>query len=876
VIIPDQIGFGTNQGVAARQRGLLDRERLRNLLDEAVTRQVTVISAPPGSGKTSLLRTWIEHARGTYRIVFISARGEEDEQGFWLSLLAQLQHARGTPTPVFSGPAMVNRVLSELREDSTPTILIVDDAHELGQDALANLATLLGRLALHVHAVIATRRDLRLGTHQLRVAGELAEIRAEKLTFTESETRELLASSGIALSDDAVRTLQLRTEGWAAGLRLAVLSLAVESDPEAFVAQFSGSNRVVADYLMAEMLERQPVHVQQLLLTTSILDRVNGELADLLSEMTGSDRIFLELEEANAFVVSVDSERRWFRYHHLFRELLRLELRRTLPSSIAELHRRAAGWFAEHGQVIEAVRHRQAAADWELAAQLLADNLFDLLMNGRDATIRALLEAFPRGERSQLPELALVNAALALQQGRFADTTSDLDIAERHAETLPPQRQPAFRVGIASLRLGLARRQGQLERVVDQVTYLASPEAARLISGTAFNAVLRTVALMNLGIVEMWSGRNADAERHLREGATFAHKIGQPYLEIICLSNLGFALKVGSFAAARRHSEDATALAERYGWASEPVIVPALEVVGGTLVWAGDFNAAERWLARAANIISPDSNPPVQLLLHIAKGMLHVGRSQLREALDEFETAERMQSLMLGEHFLAAQAAAWTIATKARLGMLDEARASLAGTPSVRANAGEIRNADALISLVSGEPGLALNTLREVVERRVPIIHDFVLVESHLLAAHAYHSLGNERESQKAIESALALAERDRLIFPFVMTGARELLEKLPRQTTAHAALLLDILDIITGSSPRTGSSKLPLNQLSHTELRVLRYLPTNLSRPDIANELRVSVNTVNTHMRNIYSKLGAGNRTEAVEHARRLRLLAH
>jgi LuxR family maltose regulon positive regulatory protein len=455
-----------NHGTLSRQGGLLDRERLLDLLDEAVTRQVTVICAPPGSGKTSLLRAWIEHVRARYRVVFISARDEEDEQGFWLALLAELQHARGTPTPVFRGPAMVNRVLSELNEDSTPTVVIVDDAHELGQGALADLATLLGRLALHVHAVIATRRDLRLGTHHLRVAGELGEIRADKLTFTESETRKLLASSGIALSDDAVRALYQRTEGWAAGLRLAVLSLAVESDPETFVAQFSGSNRVVAEYLIAEMLERQPVHVQALLLTTSILDRVNGELADVLAETTGSDHIFLGLEDVNAFVVSVDSERTWFRYHRLFRELLRLELRRTKASSIAELHRRAAGWFAEHGQVIEAIRHRQAAGDWELAAQLLADNLVDLLTSGRDATIHALLEAFPRGERSHHPELALVDAALALQQGRFADTTPYLDIAERHTETLPAQRQPAFRIGIASLRLGLARHQGQLDRVV--------------------------------------------------------------------------------------------------------------------------------------------------------------------------------------------------------------------------------------------------------------------------------------------------------------------------------------------------------------------------------------------------------------------------
>jgi len=818
----------------------------------------------------------MEHARSGNRSVFISASSEEDEQGFWLSLLSQLQHSRATPTPVFSGAAMVNRVLLELRENGTPTMLIVDDAHELTPDARANLTTLLGRLPAHVRAVIATRRDLRLGTHQLRVAGELAEIRAENLTFTESETRELLANSGIALSDDALRTLQERTEGWAAGLRLAALSLAVEPDPERFVAQFSGSNRVVADYLMAEMLERQPAHVQHLLLATSILDHVNGELADLLSGTTGSDRIFLELEEANAFVVSVDSERTWFRYHHLFRELLRLELRRTMPSSIAELHRRAAAWFADRGQVIDAIRHRQAAADWEIAAQLLADNLFGLLMDGRDATIRALLQAFPRGECSQHPELALVTAALALQQGRFADTAADLDVAERYAETLPSLRQPSFRVGIATLRLGLARRRGQLDDVVDQVTYLESPEAARLISGTALNAVLRTVALMNLGIVEMWSGRLADAGRHLREGAALANKIGQPYLEVICLSNLGFAMKLDSFAAARRQSESTIALAERNGWASDPILAPALEVVGGTLICTGEFSAGEPWLARAESILVPDSNPPVELLIHIAKGMLLASRSQLRDALAEFEAAERMQSLMLGEHLLGAQATAFTIATKARLGMLDEAKASLAAAPPVRANAAEVRNADAVLSLQSGEPALALDKLRDVLERRVPIIHDFVLIEAQLLAAHAYHLSGNERESQKAIEAALALAEPERLVFPFAMTGALELLERHPRQTTAHTALLLDTLDILTGASQRSAASILPLNELSHSERRVLGYLPTNLSRPDIARELRVSVNTVNTHMRNIYSKLGAGNRSDAVERARRLRLLAH
>ena len=194
-----------------------------------------------------------------------------------------------------------------------------------------------------MHAILTTRHDLRLRLHQLRLAGELAEIRAADLRFTERETRELLDASGITLSEAGAALLHQRTEGWAAGLRLAALSLAGHPDPERFVAEFSGSDRTVAEYLIAEMLERQPADVQDLLLRTSLLDRVNGELADLLTGRPGSERILLNLEDANAFVVSLDPERTWFRYHHLFADLLRLELRRTLPEEVPALHRRAAG-----------------------------------------------------------------------------------------------------------------------------------------------------------------------------------------------------------------------------------------------------------------------------------------------------------------------------------------------------------------------------------------------------------------------------------------------------------------------------------------------------------------------------------------------------
>lgn len=858
--------------------GLVDRERLLGALDQALEKPVTLISAPAGSGKTTLLRSWIEHLQGAYRIVSVSGRGEEDEQPFWLSLLAGVG-AIETPVaaPAFCGARGVERLLAQLNENPDPIVIAIDDAHELAQLALFNVAKFIADLPSHAHVVLSSRRDLRLGTHQLRVAGELTEIRAANLKFTDSEARELLARSGVTLSNEALKRLQERTEGWAAGLRLAALSLATEADPEAFVAQFSGSNRVVADYLVPEMLERQPANVQRLLLTTSILERVNAGLADLLAETTGSDGILLGLEDANAFVLSLDPERTWFRYHHLFRELLRLELRRTMPDRVAELHSRAASWFAEREQPIEAIRHIQLAGDWNGAASFLTDNLFDLLMSGHRETIKGLLDAFPRSARIAHPELAIVDAAIETMQGRFPEATTHLDIADRELENLPAERQPAYHVGIATLRLGLARRQGHLDSVIEQIDFFNTADADCPVTNTPLSEVLSAVALMNLGIVEMWSGRLADADEHLREGAELARQIGQPYIEVTCLANMGFTSKLRSFASALEQSERAVKLADSYGWENEGAIAPALLTLAGTNVWAGSFGAAKTWLERAAKVIEPGTNPPVELLFHIVNGMLHVGRRRFGEALSELEEALRMQSLMIGEHVFAANATAWTAAVKARLGSLDDARALLAAAPPARAATAVMQNAAAAIELASGDPEAALAILSNVLEGRLPVIHDYVLVEARLLAANAYHNLGNAAEMESSVEKALALAERERLIFPFAMTEAGELVRQIPRHNTAHAALLFDIVDVLEELPAR--DDRFPTraaNELSATELRVLRYLPTNLSRSDIARQLYVSINTVNTHVRNIYSKLDAGSRTEAVDRARQLRLLAH
>jgi LuxR family maltose regulon positive regulatory protein len=289
-------------------RGLLERDDLLRMLDRGVSNRVTVISAPPGSGKTSLLRVWADRSSNLRRISFVSVdRDEQNAQRFWSTVLDAIRDPERSTDPetqpaataALDSDEIFDRVLSELAEQVEPVVLIIDDLHELrSAEAVVQLERLLAVLPSSVRVVLSSRRDPPIRLHQLRLAGEVAEIRAGDLRFTERETRALLAASGISLSDGGATALHQRTEGWAAGLRLAVVSLRAHPDPERFVDEFSGTDRVIGEYLMAEMLERQPSEVQSMLLRTSLVDRMNGELADRLAGRSGSEQILLELEES--------------------------------------------------------------------------------------------------------------------------------------------------------------------------------------------------------------------------------------------------------------------------------------------------------------------------------------------------------------------------------------------------------------------------------------------------------------------------------------------------------------------------------------------------------------------------------------------------
>jgi LuxR family maltose regulon positive regulatory protein len=867
---------------------LIDRGDLLAVLDRAAEHRVTVISAPAGSGKTSLVRAWADRPGQRHRLAVLQVkRDQQDAQQFWLALIDAVRHASDAAasaepqaaTPDFNAQAMVDRVLSDLVGADGDITLVIDDLHELNSpEALVQLTRLLMSLPPYVHAILTTRHDLELRLHQLRLAGELAEIRVADLRFTERETGELLHAAGIALSEPGVALLHQRTEGWAAGLRLAALSLAGHPDPDRFVAEFSGSDRMVAEYLIAEMLERQPADVQGLLLRTSLLDRVNGELADVLTGRPGSERMLLELEGANAFVEALDPERTWFRYHHLFGDLLRLELRRKLPAEVPALHRLAAGWFIRQGRVAEAIRHTQAAGDWPDAARLLADHSFSLALDGQAQTMRALVRAFPPGPDDR--ELALVRAMGDLAQGRLDEAAAQLAIAETHAQTAALDRRRRLQVAIASLKLSLARRRGHLAGVVEQVRLLASPAAGQSGEDIALGSDLRAVALMNLGTAEAWTLGRADApdaERHLREGADLARQIDRPYLEVGCRAQLGFAaLVLHSFATTQRRCREAIALAERYGWGAEPVVAPALIMLAATLVWTGEFDEGERWLQRTRQALQTDTGPDITLLVHQTAALLRAGRGHHHEALEEFGAAEHLAAQLAGSQALGNRTTRWLPATQARLGMTGKARALLAALDDGQASSGEIRNARAVICLAEGDAAGALGAVADVLDGTAPVLGYVTVMEAYLLAGLAHRELGDQRAANQAAERALALAESDRLILPFAMTGAGELLEALPRHETAHSALLADILDVLNGSSPAAEEpSPLPPGEdLTPGELRVLRYLPSNLTRPEIAGELSLSPNTVNAHVRSIYAKLDVRDRSSAVQRAKQLRLV--
>ena len=848
--------------------------------------RVAVVSAPAGSGKTVLLRSWIGEAGLGGRAAWVPVEaGERDGQRFWLSVVGALRRtAPGsglvralTAAPELDGWAVVERLLKDLARLDERVWLVVDDVHELGSaEARRQLELLLLRGPEELRVVLATRQGVRLGLHRLRLEGELTEIRGGDLRFSLAEARELFGAAGVELPDPALGMLYGRTEGWAAGLRLAALSLAGREDPGRFAAEFSGSERTVAEYLVAEVLERQSERVRRLLLVTSVLDRVNGELADLLAGGSGGERVLQELEEANAFVVSLDAARSWFRYHRLFADLLRLELRRAAPGEVAGLHRAAAGWLADHGFPVEAIRHAQAAGDWEMAVRLLAGHWPGLLLDGQAGTAHELLAGFPAGVAAADAELAALAAADELARGSLEAAERYLGVAERGSASVPAGRRGQARVLLGVVRLSLARQRGDLPAVAEQARRLQAIAEAPDAAQPGLGEDLRALALINLGIAEVWAARDADAEPHLEHGVALARRIGRPFLEYNGLAYQATINVTGSLTLSAERGRQAVELARQHGWTDEPAAGVAYEVLGAVLAWQGRFGEAEPWIQRAERTVRPEAEPTVALLVLYGRGLVELGRGRDREALAAFQAAERMARRLAAPRGITPRIRVLLLLTLVRLGETERAGQVLTDLGEQGRDGGEIRIATAALRLAQDDPHAASAALAPVLDGSAPVPRWAWLIQAFVLEAIARDALGDPAAAGRALERALDLAEPDGALGAFLLHPAPGLLERHARQRTAHASLLMEIRSLLAGRAPApaAGPQRL-LEPLRDSELRVLRYLPSDLTAPEIAAELYVSTNTVKTHMRNLYAKLGTHRRHEAVERARALGLLA-
>ena len=845
---------------------------------------MTSVSAPPGSGKTVLLRSWISEGGLAGHAAWVPVeRDERDPQRLWLAVLDALRQTipgsalvrELTAAPDLDGWSMIERLLKDLAPLDKPLWLVIDDLHELGSaEALRQLELLVMRSPQELRLVLATRHDVRLGFHRLRLEGELTEIRADDLRFSVDEARALFAAAGVALAEPALGMLYERTEGWAAGLRMAALSLAGHPDPERFAAEFSGTERTVAEYLLAEVLERQPEKVRRLLLRTSGLDRVNGELADLLTGASGGERVLQDLEEANAFVVSLDAARSWFRYHHLFGELLQLELRRTQPAEVAALHKLAAGWLAGHGYPVEAIRHAQAAHDWVLAARRLADHWPGLYLGGQEATVHALMAGFPARASAADAELAAVAAADELARGSLEAAERYLGLAEHGSASVPEGRRGQTQVLLGVVQLLLARRHGNLQTVAEQAQRLQALAEAPDAAQPGLDDELRAFALVKMGDSETWAGRLDQAESHLEQGVALARRIGRPYLEFMGLVHRAeIELNRPFFPRAAELSRQAIELAERHGWTDDPDACNAYMTLGAALAWQGRLDEAEAWVQRAERTIRAEANPAVAMGSQCVRGQFELGRGRVADALAAFRAAGRLAGL----HPLARALRAWLVHALARLGETEDAEQVLADLGERERDRGEMRIAAAVLRLARDDPHAATVALTPVLDGSARIGWRSWLAEAFLLEAIARDALGDQAAAERALERALDLAEPDRALMWFLMHPAPGLLERQARQRTAHTALIAQILDLLAGNGPAPAPAgpQPPLKPLSKSEIRVLRYLPTHLTAAEIASELSVSTTTVKTHLRNLYAKLGAHRRTEAVESARALGLLA-
>jgi LuxR family maltose regulon positive regulatory protein len=877
------------------------RPRLIERLNQGLSSgcKITLISASAGFGKTTLVSEWIAGCERPVAWLSLD-EGDNDPTRFLTYLAAALQMIAANIGAGIQSPQppstewILTTLLNEIADIPDNFILVLDDYHVIDSKPVDQALTfLVEHQPPRMHLVIATREDPPLPLARLRVRGQLTELRLTDLRFTPTEAAEFLNRvMGLNLRDADIAALEARTEGWIAGLQLAALSMQGRSDTAGFIQAFTGSHRFVLDYLAGEVLERQPERVRYFLLQTAILDRLSGSLCDAVTAEDGSRGMLETLERGNLFVVPLDDQRQWYRYHHLFADVLQVHLIEALPEQVFSLHQRASAWYEQNGLPTDAIRHALAAEDFERAAGLIELAWSAMDLSYQSSTWLGWVKALPDVLIRARPVLSVGYAWALLDGGELEASEARLHDAERCLETPTDKMvvvdKEQFRSLPASIATARAYRSLALGNVPATVKY-----AQQALELTPEDDQVRHIqAISLLGLAQYTSGDLEAAERSLADFYTNLRKTG----EIPTLIGITFLLADIRVALGRLHEAESSyqqtlRIATGQG---EPMPLGTADLyrgLGELYVERGDLEAAAQHLLISQKLGEQTATTDWPHRLCVSQARLKEAQGDLDEALALLDEAERvyirgplpdvcpvaaLKARGWLKQGMLAEALEW--AREQGLSVDDDllymrefehitlARVLIAAGKNDR-GAGSLDEATRLLGrlLQAAETGGRLGSAIQIL----------------LLQALAFQAQDNLPHALAALERALALAEPEGYVRIFVDEGEgmRLLIEKQSRNRdhplSGYADKLLAAFtqQVAAPKSAIIHQKSDMIEPLSERELEVLKLLRTELSGPEIAGRLIVSLNTFRTHTKNIFNKLGVNNRRAAVRRAEELDL---
>jgi LuxR family transcriptional regulator, maltose regulon positive regulatory protein len=913
VTTPDNAGplLETKLYVPRLRRGLVARPRLIERMYRGAESKLTLISAPAGFGKSTLVAEWLAAApAGERSAAWLSLDQADNQPGsFWTYLIAALQtvapgvgaralslQQEPQPPPIAT---ILTTLLNELGAVPDDIVLVLDDYHVIdAQDINDAMTFLLDHLPHHIHLVVTTRADPALPLARLRARGELVEIRAADLRFTPEEAAAYLNEvMGLDLDASDVAALEVRTEGWIAALQLAALSMQGRDDVAGFIAGFAGDDRYIVDYLVEEVLHRQPEQVRSFLLETSILARMTGPLCDAVTGQDGGKAALEALDRGNLFLVPLDDRRRWYRYHQLFADVLRARLLDERPELAPKLHRRACEWFEGHGDRSEAIRHAMAGGDVARAADLVELAIPAMFQKDQAATVRRWLEALPDELIRARPVLSVAYAATLLDGGKIDGVEARLRDAERWLDATADKPEesgaPAtamvvvdeeeFRRLPGSIALYRAARAMAIGDVTGAMTH-----ARRALDLVGEDDQLgRGAAAGLLGLVAWASGDLEAAHRSYAESMANLQEAGD------VSSVIGGATVQADIRTAQGRLRDAMRAFERGLQLATEHGAPALR--GAADMHTGmselcrernDLEAASRHLLAGRELGDENGLPQYPYRSRVAAARIRQAEGDLDGALELLEEAEPLYASNYSPDVrpvAAGKARVWVAQgnLSAAWGWAREHGVAAADDLSYLH---EFEHATlARLLLAQGMRDRAddrIAAAAELTERLLAAAEDGgrhgSAIDILVVQALARHARDDPAGALTSLARAVALAEPEGYVRVFIDEGPPMLallkLAAKERKAPAHVRRLLAASVTAEGQTP-VGQPL--IEPLSERELEVLRLLGSELGGPDIARELVVSPNTVRTHTKSIYAKLGVNSRRAAVRRAAELGLLS-